>query len=123
MKRVLVIDDDKMIQESAAFQLRKEGFEVITADDGHQALDLVDRYRIDVIVCDIIMPKMSGLGLISLLKNFYLNRIPVIMISSMDKGDVVLSAIDMGADYFMAKPLDYEELVTKVKELCEKNAV
>ena len=123
MKRILVIDDDKMIQESISFQLKKEGFDVITADDGHQALDLVDRFKVDVIVCDIIMPKMSGLGLISLLKNFYLNRIPVIMISSMDKGDVVLSAIDMGADYFMAKPLDYNELTEKVKELCEKKPV
>jgi DNA-binding response OmpR family regulator len=120
MKRVLVIDDDQLILQSIAFNLKDENYEILTATDGYHALELVEKSKIDVIICDIMMPTISGLGLLSLLKNFYLNNIPVIIISSLNKNDVEPSALDMGASYFMAKPLDYEELTTKVKKLSNK---
>src|SRR3954463_15820980 len=120
MKRVLVIDDDQLILQSIAFNLKDENYEILTATDGYHALELVDKSKIDVIICDIMMPTISGLGLLSLLKNFYLNNIPVIIISSLNKDDVEPSALDMGASCFMAKPLDYDELTQNVKKLSSK---
>ncbi len=120
MKRVLVIDDDQMILQSIAFNLKNENYEIITAEDGYHALELVDKSKIDVIICDIMMPTISGLGLLSLLKNFYLNNIPVIIISSLNKEDVEPSALDMGASFFMPKPLDYDELTKYVKKLSNR---
>ncbi|HET6227131.1 MAG TPA: response regulator [Bacteroidia bacterium] len=120
MKRVLVIDDDQLILQSIAFNLKDENYEILTAADGYHALELVDKSKVDVIICDIMMPTISGLGILSLLKNFYLNNIPVIIISSLNKEDVEPSALDMGASSFMAKPLDYEELTKTVKKLSSR---
>ncbi len=119
MKRVLIIDDDELILQSIVFNLKND-YEVLTASDGYHALELVNKSKIDVIICDILMPDLSGLGLLSLLKNFYLNNIPVIIISSLNKDDVELSALNMGASCFMPKPLDYDELNKKVKSLSNK---
>jgi DNA-binding response OmpR family regulator len=68
-----------------------------------------------------MMPNVSGLGLLSLLKNFYLDRIPVILISSLDKGDVITNSLGLGAACFLAKPIDLVELLESVKNALEKS--
>ena len=67
------------------------------------------------------MPNMSGLSLLSLLKKFYFDKVPVILISSLDKGDVVLSAMKLGAHDFIVKPFNIDELSLRVKKLAVKN--
>jgi DNA-binding response OmpR family regulator len=117
MKRILVIDDDKMLQRAIAFKLKANNYEVITADDVYSALELIDKHKIDGVISDIMMPDISGLSLLSLLKQFYFNRIPVIVISSLGKEQAGATAMDLGAYSFMEKPIDFDELIKQVGEM------
>lgn len=117
MKRILVIDDDKMLQRAIAFKLRASNFEVITANDVYSALELIDKHKIDGVISDIMMPDISGLSLLSLLKQFYFNRIPVIVISSLGKEQAGQTAIDLGAYSFLEKPIDFEKLIKTVNQM------
>jgi DNA-binding response OmpR family regulator len=117
MKRILVIDDDKMLQRAIAFKLKANNYEVITAEDVYSALELIDKHKIDGVISDIMMPDISGLSLLSLLKQFYFNRIPVIVISSLGREQAGATAMDLGAYSFMEKPIDFDELVKQVGEM------
>jgi DNA-binding response OmpR family regulator len=117
MKRILVIDDDKMLQKAISFKLRANNYEVIEANDVYSALDVIDKHKIDGVISDIMMPDISGLSLLSLLKQFYFNRIPVIIISSLGKEQAGASAMDLGAYSFLEKPIDFDELVKQVGEM------
>lgn len=115
--KILTVDDDELTLNMLDHCLKGEGYEVVQADDVAKALKIVESEKIDLIISDIMMPNVSGLGLLSLLKNFYLNKIPVILISSLPKEDIVNDSIELGAAYFVSKPIDPKELVTKVKSL------
>jgi DNA-binding response OmpR family regulator len=117
MKRILVIDDDKLLQRAISFKLRASNYEVIEANDVYTALELMDKYKVDGVISDIMMPDISGLSLLSLLKQFYFNRIPVIVISSLGKDQAGASAMDLGAYAFLEKPFDFDELLKKVAEM------
>jgi len=117
MKRILVIDDDKMLQRAIAFKLKANNYDVIVAGDVYSALELIDKHKIDGVVSDIMMPDISGLSLLSLLKQFYFNRIPVIVISSLGKEQAGATAMDLGAFSFLEKPLDFDELIRQVNEM------
>lgn len=119
--KVLIADDDKVLLEAVAFTLQNDGFDVITADDGFQALDIIQKQEpLDLIISDIMMPNMTGLGLLSLLKKFYFDSVPVILMSTLDKKEVILSAMKLGAQDFILKPFNLEELSLRVKRLLEQ---
>ncbi|MBA3285536.1 MAG: response regulator [Nitrosopumilus sp.] len=120
--KILVIDDDKMMQESISFTLKNEGYDVILANDGYIALDLIERHKIDLIISDILMPNLSGLGLLSLLKQFYFNRIPVILISSLNKADVIAKSLGLGAVAFITKPFSSQILCEKIRQYIQKKS-
>lgn len=117
MKRILVIDDDKLFQRAIAFRLKETGYDVITADDAFQALELIDKYKIDGVVSDIMMPDISGLSLLSLLKKFYYNRIPVIIISSLGQEKAEAISLNLGAYAFIPKPIDFDDLIVQVNDM------
>ncbi|HEX8515318.1 MAG TPA: response regulator [Bacteroidia bacterium] len=117
MKRILVIDDDKLLQRAISFKLRANNYEVIEASDVYSALDLIDKHKIDGVISDIMMPDISGLSLLSLLKQFYFNRIPVIVISSLGKEQAGVSAMDLGAYAFLEKPIDFDDLLEQVHKM------
>ena len=113
---ILVVDDDQMILDSISHFLNTEGYHVITADDGLKALDIIEKRDLDLIISDILMPNLSGLSLISLLKQFYFNKIPVILISALNQSPVILSSLGLGTEDFISKPINFEELLSKVKK-------
>jgi DNA-binding NtrC family response regulator len=90
---------------------------VIEASDVYSALDLIDKHKIDGVISDIMMPDISGLSLLSLLKQFYFNRIPVIVISSLGKEQAGVSAMDLGAYAFLEKPIDFDDLLEQVHKM------
>lgn len=114
--KILVVDDDELMLSALSHQLKIGGHEVMIANDGYEALDAVDKSKIDLIISDIMMPNISGLGLLSLLKQFYFNKIPVIIISSLDKADVVLHSIGLGAADFLKKPINFKNLMKIIKK-------
>lgn len=118
--KVLVVDDDKLMLEAISHNLKTNGYEVVKAENGYEALDMIDKMKIDLVISDVMMPNISGLGLLSLLKQFYFNKIPVIIISSLDKADVILHSIGLGAVDFISKPIDFKKLLSLIKKYSKK---
>jgi DNA-binding response OmpR family regulator len=114
--KILVVDDDEMIVHAIAHNLELEGHEILPAYNGLQALELITTKKVDLIISDLMMPDLSGLSLLSILKKFYYNRIPVIVISSLDKSILILSSVGLGAEDFIAKPINFDYLKKKVNK-------
>lgn len=115
--KVMVIDDSKTIRRTAETLLKKEGFEVITATDGFEALSLIADHQPNLILLDIMMPRLDGYQTCALIKHHRVFRhTPVIMLSSKDglfdraRGRVV------GSDDYITKPFTREELLTVIEQ-------
>lgn len=119
-KKILIVEDDKILLEAMAFQLERDGYKVEKAEDGWEALSVIEKKKIDLIISDIMMPNVSGLSLLSVLKEFNMERIPVIVISALDKADIIMSAIGLGAHDFIIKPINFDELCTRITLLLNK---
>jgi DNA-binding response OmpR family regulator len=115
LMKILVVDDDLLTLEAITHQLRSKDLDVVTAQNGFEAISIAQNGNLDLIISDIMMPEMSGLSLLCLLKQFYFNKIPVIIISSLDKADIILSSLGLGADDFLSKPIDYDRLLLRVQ--------
>ena len=116
--KVLIIDDSKTIRRTAENLLQKEGFIVESANDGFEALPKIVQFRPDLILVDIMMPRLDGYQTCALIKNNpQYNQIPVLMLSSKDglfdkaRGRIV------GADRYVTKPFTRDEIVQTIKEL------
>lgn len=115
--KVMVIDDSRTIRKSAETMLGREGCEVMTADDGFEALALIHRHQPDLIFVDIMMPRLDGYQTCAIIKNNDRFRAtPVIMLTSKDglfdkaRGRIV------GSDHYLTKPFTREELLDAVRE-------
>ena len=108
--KILVVDDDQLTLQAISHVLKEEGYKVVLAEDVSKAINALENEKIDLIISDIMMPNVSGLAFLSMLKQFYLDKTPVILISSLDKGDIVADSLGLGAAYFLVKPLDMKEL-------------
>ncbi len=98
-------------------QLINEGYEVITAADGREALLALENYKFNLIITDILMPFTSGLELIGIVKSNDLNAIPILVLSALGQESTVLEAFQLGADDFLTKPFNPGELSMRVKRL------
>mgnify|MGYP001812954051 FL=1 len=115
--RVMVIDDSKTIRRTAETLLRKEGFDVVTALDGFEALSKIADYKPDLIFLDIMMPRLDGYQTCALIKHHRVFRqTPVVMLSSKDglfdraRGRVV------GSDHYITKPFTREDLLDAISQ-------
>lgn len=114
--KILVVDDDEMILKVIQHQLEAEGYKIITAKDGMMAFEIIKKDDIDLIISDIMMPDMSGLTMLSLLKRFYYSKVPVIFISSLDQGNLITQSLGLGVEDYLVKPLNFKELLARVKK-------
>jgi DNA-binding response OmpR family regulator len=114
--KILIVDDNRLTLKAIEHNLNAEGYETLIAEDGFRAIEIIQKEKIDLIVSDILMPNISGLALLNLLKQFYFNNIPVILISSLDKGDIILRSLGLGAIDFVTKPIDFKELFQLIKK-------
>ncbi|MDK0522230.1 response regulator [Streptomyces sp. ML-6] len=120
--RVLVVDDNKVIRQLIRVNLELEGFEVVTATDGVECLDLVHRVLPDVITLDVVMPRLDGLQTATRLRSDPQTRhLPVAIISACTPYEVD-SGVAAGVDAFLAKPFEPSELVRLVRRLAEREA-
>ena len=120
--RVLIADDEPNQLELVAFNLGREGFEVTSAADGQQALELAEELHPDIVVLDWMMPRMSGIEVCRALRSKAETRqIPVIMLSARsEEGDRTLG-LDVGADDYVTKPFSPRELVLRVKAVLRRS--
>ncbi|MFJ5719515.1 response regulator [Streptomyces sp. NPDC093149] len=118
--RVLVVDDNEVIRQLIRVNLELEGFEVVTAADGVECLDLVHRVRPDVITLDVVMPRLDGLQTATRLRSDPQTRhLPVAIISACTPFEAD-SAVAAGVDAFLAKPFEPSELVRLVQQLMDR---
>lgn len=110
---VLVCDDDKEIVEAIAIYLKQEGYDVVPAYDGMEALQLVKEKEIHLIILDIMMPKLDGIH--ALLKLREESSIPVILLSAKSEDVDKILGLNVGADDYVTKPFNPLELVARVK--------
>jgi DNA-binding NarL/FixJ family response regulator len=115
-KRLLLIDDDPNLILLVKDYLEFRGYEVITAENGQEALDILDQETPDMIICDVMMPQMDGYSLVeNVRKNPRTSWIPVLFLSAKGQSQDRVKGLNTGADVYMVKPFEPEELVAQVE--------
>ena len=114
--KILIAEDDELMLKTLELRLRKDGHEVVSANDGRDALNKITQSHPDLVISDIMMPYVSGLEIVAYIQeNFQEKKIPVIILSGMGQEDIVLEAFQLGADDFITKPFSPSELSVRVK--------
>lgn len=115
--KIMLIDDSRTIRRSAETMLSREGCEVITANDGFEALSLIHKHEPDLVFVDIMMPRLDGYQTCAIIKNnARFRNVPVVMLTSKDglfdkaRGRIV------GSDHYLTKPFTRDELLAAVRE-------
>jgi len=117
-KRILVIDDERDFIKVMTDFLESAGYNVISADDGLEGLEQVRSKKPDLIILDLMLPKLDGLVLCGLLKkDVRYARIPVIMFTGREAQEDMVTGKKVGADAYMTKPQEPTRLLEKIKEL------
>ena len=117
--RILLVDDDRAFRISTAELLRQDGYEVATAAGGAEAGERMAEDRVDLLLLDVRMPRIGGLGVLEALR-LRGERVPVLMISGFGTIQTAVEALQLGADDFLTKPVDPDLLSRKVAELLER---
>ena len=118
--RILVVDDEKNIVDIIKYNLKKEGYDIITASDGEEAIALNEEYEPDLILLDIMMPKLDGYAACRKIREKY--DTPIIMLTARaEEVDKVLG-LELGADDYVTKPFGVRELMARVKANLRRRA-
>lgn len=119
-KKILVVDDEKDITETLSFMLKAAGYDVITASDGEEGLKFAKEENPDLIILDVMMPKINGYKIARLLKydNKY-KHIPIIMVTARGQDSDKLIGEETGADEYITKPFEFEEVLKSVRKHLE----
>ncbi|WP_166238623.1 response regulator transcription factor [Paenibacillus turpanensis] len=118
MGKILVADDDLSIRKLMKAYLQQEGFSVVEAENGQEAMDLLTNVQIDLVVLDIMMPVVDGWEFIQDMKKTH--DIPVIMVTAVGEVSQRLKGFQLGTDDYLVKPFDPMELVARVKALLKR---
>ena len=117
--RVLIADDDRAIRESLARALALEGYDVVQANDGAVALQMVESSQPDVAVLDVMMPNVDGLTVCRVLRAEK-NRVPILMLTARTETADRVAGLDAGADDYLPKPFDLDELLARLRALLRR---
>jgi len=116
MHRILVVDDELNILELIRYNLEKDGYTVLTASDGNDALEMARREKPDLILLDVMLPGVDGLSTCRLLRqNEETRKIPIIMISARGEELDKVLGLEIGADDYVTKPFSNRELLARIK--------
>lgn len=118
MKKILVVEDDIGIQYILNYTILNEGYEVISCGSGKESLNIVETFKPNLIIIDLMLPDISGFNLCRVFSTSY----PIIIISS--KNDMMdkLDGLTLGADEYITKPLDMGEVLLKIKNVLKRNS-
>jgi DNA-binding response OmpR family regulator len=111
--RILLVDDEQSIQTLLSYPLRKEGYDVIQATDGRQALDRFDEQQFDLVVLDLMLPKLDGLEVCRQLRSR--SAVPIIMLTAKSEEIDKVVGLELGADDYITKPFSLREFSSRVK--------
>jgi two-component system alkaline phosphatase synthesis response regulator PhoP len=121
MQRILVVDDDKQILRLLQTYLARDGFSVLTAADGEQALHAIRRERPDAVVLDVMLPKRDGWEVTRVVRaDESLRAIPILMLTARVEDRDKISGLELGADDYVTKPFNPREVVARVRALLRR---
>jgi len=116
--RILVVDDEQKVLNVIEAYLIKEGFEVLTASDGEEALNIFKNEQIHLIILDLMLPKISGEEVCNKIRAT--SSVPIIMLTAKTEEDSKIDGLAIGADDYMTKPFSNRELVSRVKAIVRR---
>jgi len=115
--KILVCEKNEILLKTIEYKLNLDGHEVITAMDGRTASNIISSEKIDVLITDILVPFVTGLELVSLIRSKLQLDIPIIILSKIHKIDTIKQAYSLGVDEFITKPFDPDWLVVRIKQV------
>ena len=118
--KILVVDDEKMIVKGIRFSLLQDGYEVDTAYDGEEALQKASENQYDIILLDVMLPKLSGLDVLQQIREF--SAVPVIMLTAKGEDMDKILGLDYGADDYITKPFNILEVKARIKAIIRRVA-
>jgi len=113
--KILVVEDNHLILKVIETKLTKEGYDVISCENGKEAIEKITHSLPDLVITDIMLPYNSGLEIVSFVKVTLKKNIPVIVLSGMGQEKTIEEAFKLGADDYMTKPFNLSELAMRVK--------
>ncbi len=119
--RILVVDDEKIIVKGIKFNLENEGYEVECAYDGAQAIEIVRNVKIDLVILDLMMPKMDGLEACTRIREF--SSVPIIMLTAKGEDTDKILGFEYGADDYLTKPFNILELKSRIRAILRRSGV
>ena len=118
MTRILIIEDEESYRDATAFMLRKEGFEVLTAEDGETGLATYDRSGADLVLLDLMMPGMPGFEVCRQLRGR--GNVGIVMVTARDSEVDKVVGLELGADDYVTKPFSHRELVARIRAVLRR---
>ena len=120
-KTILVVDDEQDILDLIEYNLKKEGFKVLKAENGEKGIEIANEYKPDLVLLDIMMPKMDGLETVELMrKDEELKRTPVIFLTARSDEKTEIESLNKGGDDFITKPISTTKLVSRIKAVMRR---
>ena len=118
VEKILVVDDEISLQETLAYNLKKQGYDVETTGDGSEALDLAREHQPDLIILDVMLPGLDGFEVCRILRREM--STPVLMLTARDDEIDRVVGLEVGADDYLAKPFSMRELIARVKAMLRR---
>jgi two-component system, OmpR family, response regulator RpaB len=115
---VLVVDDEKMIRSLLKMSLQRMGYEVTTADDGAEALELFQSHAFDLVLLDILMPNVDGFTVCSEVRR--VSDVPVVMLTALNRPDDIVRGLELGADNYITKPFTFKEVEARIRAILRR---
>ncbi len=120
-KTILVVDDEKDLLDLIEYNLKKEGFKVLKAENGKEGIEVAKEHKPDLVLLDIMMPKMDGLEAVEIMrKDDDLKRIPIIFLTARSDENTEIEGLNKGGDDFITKPISTTKLVSRIKAVMRR---
>ena len=120
MATLLIVDDEKDIVSALEIYLKPEGYEILTANSGKQAVDIMHRERVDLILMDIMMPEMDGYQATSKIREE--SNVPIIFLTAKSEDTDMILGLNIGADDYITKPFNILEVKARIKAILRRNS-
>ncbi len=122
-KEILIVDDEPSVVMAIQFLMKQQGYNVITAERGEDALDLIYRYKPDLVLLDIMLPGIQGYEVCEIIRlNPDYEEVKIVFLTAKGQETEIAKGLALGADAYITKPYSNVKLVTKVKELLESSS-
>jgi DNA-binding response OmpR family regulator len=118
---ILAADDDPQLLRLVTRNLQLEGFEVVAVSDGQQALEQIEAQKLDLVILDVMMPKLDGFTVCERVREF--SSVPIIIVTARGQDQDKIRGLDLGADDYLTKPFSVEELLARVRAVMRRSQV